>query len=245
MKLKFTLLLVFIFSVNYSQEKSLTGIVNYEERYGNDGLPFKYELQFCNHESFYERFFDSNDGKEIQTLNGFLEPEIKNNYYTNLKTKKLLFQEGIAFKSIIIEEDPIVMEWKIEDETIMISNYLCQKATINFKKNNYIAWFTSEIPVSFGPWKFNGLPGLILECYDVGNNYLIKATKISLLKECNELKNNSLKITSVKPINMKKYIELRNSENEDIYNFYQSKGARDSYLEIQTDYSGFNREPLN
>ena len=54
--------------------------------------------------------------------------------------------------------------WKIFDnETKKIGQYECIKATCNFRGTNIIAYFTLEIPIPFGPWKFKDLPGLILE----------------------------------------------------------------------------------
>jgi GLPGLI family protein len=32
----------------------------------------------------------------------------------------------------------------------------------------HTAWFALDIPISDGPWKFCGLPGLIMEVYDKG-----------------------------------------------------------------------------
>lgn len=56
--------------------------------------------------------------------------------------------------------------WKIEPETSKIGNYEVQKATTNFGGRKWIAWFTTEIPFQEGPYKFCGLPGMILKIED-------------------------------------------------------------------------------
>ncbi|WP_442591586.1 GLPGLI family protein [Pedobacter sp. AW31-3R] len=58
------------------------------------------------------------------------------------------------------------MNWKIDTATDTIQGYPCQKAFLNFRGRDYVAWFTSEIPLQDGPWKFKGLPGLILSVED-------------------------------------------------------------------------------
>ena len=44
--------------------------------------------------------------------------------------------------------------------------FACQRARTQFRGRIYDVWFTTDIPISNGPWKFQGLPGLILEAYD-------------------------------------------------------------------------------
>lgn len=64
-------------------------------------------------------------------------------------------------------EDEIgTLPWKITDIKDTIQNYVCQKATVHFRGRDYTAWFAPDIPVSDGPWKFTGLPGLILKVED-------------------------------------------------------------------------------
>ncbi|GAP73341.1 GLPGLI family protein [Candidatus Symbiothrix dinenymphae] len=64
-----------------------------------------------------------------------------------------------------------VQDWTLQDDTLTVHGYLCQKATCSFRGRNYIAWFCTDIPINNGPWKFGGLPGLILKVYDERNDY--------------------------------------------------------------------------
>ena len=75
------------------------------------------------------------------------------------------------------EEIP-VQKWVLHNETQKICGYLCQKATCRFRGRNFVAWFTPDIPVSNGPWKFGGLPGLILKVYDNDKHYDFECIKI-------------------------------------------------------------------
>ena len=58
------------------------------------------------------------------------------------------------------------MEWKLNKETKNIGKFNCKKATCSFRGRNYTAWYTLEVPLPYGPWKLQGLPGVILEAYD-------------------------------------------------------------------------------
>lgn len=63
-------------------------------------------------------------------------------------------------------------EWNMEnDSTKMVLGHECQKATCCFRGRQWTAWFALDVPVSDGPWKFCGLPGLIMEVYDRGKQY--------------------------------------------------------------------------
>lgn len=94
-------------------------------------------------------------GQQITTQDYF--------YFAN--EKKLYTKENMV-SIFLIEEPTTKIDWKISKDTTSFSGVHCQKATARFKGRNWIAWFASELPFQSGPWKLNGLPGLIVEAYD-------------------------------------------------------------------------------
>lgn len=91
----------------------------------------------------------------------------------NLEEKKNISITNIKNQNYKIIEDLPKMDWKLSKgaESKIISQFVCNKASLNFRGRNYIAWYTPYVSIPFGPWKFYGLPGLILEIYDVNNDY--------------------------------------------------------------------------
>lgn len=77
-----------------------------------------------------------------------------------------MFSKEKLVNNYIIEEAATQINWKIANDTMSFSGVHCQKATTHFKGRNWIAWFATEIPFQSGPWKLNGLPGLIIEAFD-------------------------------------------------------------------------------
>jgi GLPGLI family protein len=73
--------------------------------------------------------------------------------------------------------------WQLWKDTLNITGYLCQKATCNFRGREYTAWFAPDIPISNGPWKFGGLPGLILKVYDTNKYYVFECIGIKRYQE--------------------------------------------------------------
>ena len=69
-------------------------------------------------------------------------------------------------------------KWRLTNETQTIIGYKCQKATCRFRGRDFEAWFTTDIPVKCGPWKFGGLPGLILKVCDKDRLYTFEAIGI-------------------------------------------------------------------
>ena len=58
------------------------------------------------------------------------------------------------------------INWKILSEKEKIGEWNAQKAEADFAGRHWIAWFSTEIPIQDGPYKFRGLPGLIVKIED-------------------------------------------------------------------------------
>ena len=69
-------------------------------------------------------------------------------------------------------------KWTLLPDTALVSGYHCQKAVCSFHGRDFEAWFTHEVPVRFGPWKFGGLPGLIVKVYDTDHYYTFECTNV-------------------------------------------------------------------
>lgn len=101
-------------------------------------------------------------------------------------TRKKNSNENINFRTVDFQlysyptED--VITWKLSKETKKYGEFTVQKATTNFGGRNWTAWFTKEIPFSEGPYKFKGLPGLIVLLEDSQQQFsfnLIKSKKLA------------------------------------------------------------------
>jgi GLPGLI family protein len=68
--------------------------------------------------------------------------------------------------------------WKLGTERKTILGHECQRATCHWRGRDYVAWFAPDIPIRRGPWKFGGLPGLILKIYDTRHLYTFEAVGI-------------------------------------------------------------------
>lgn len=68
-------------------------------------------------------------------------------------------------------DDDIKLNWSILPDKEKIGDYNTQKATTEFGGRKWTAWFSSDIPFQDGPYKFYGLPGLIVKIEDSEKNY--------------------------------------------------------------------------
>src|SRR6185503_2876584 len=94
-------------------------------------------------------------------------------YFQFPNDKKMVRREDL-FGNYIIDEQLPVLDWKITGDTASFGELHCQKATTHFKGRDYIAWFCPDLPVRVGPWKLNGLPGVIVDAHDTRGDVVFK-----------------------------------------------------------------------
>jgi GLPGLI family protein len=98
--------------------------------------------------------------------------------YKNYPSGKITVTDRIASSDYLYEEDRNIFQWQIESDTREILSYTCQKAVTDFRGRHYEVWFAPDLPVNDGPWKFSGLPGLILAAEDSDKNFSFQAVGI-------------------------------------------------------------------
>lgn len=149
----------------------------------------EYILLFKNKKSIFKEILKLNKDEEENSLSTKLSKSMGNSegiYFTNQKNNKIYHQ--IEFENeLFLVESKINSDWKLTQETKKIGKYLCYKAikkdyyigsSGNKIKKQIIAWYTTEIPFGYGPLKYNGLPGLILEL--TNNKTIFYAKEIHL-----------------------------------------------------------------
>ncbi|MGZ3890978.1 MAG: GLPGLI family protein [Mucilaginibacter sp.] len=98
-------------------------------------------------------------------------------YYQFINYKKLVRKEKMMNAYIINDVLPVIT-WHISGDRANFAELHCQKATCHFKGRDYTAWFCPDLPVHVGPWKLNGLPGVIVEAYDAKKEVVFKFDRV-------------------------------------------------------------------
>ena len=102
----------------------------------------------------------------------------KEKIFKNYPENKLRVHDRFDLCNWIIDEDWEKPIWNLTDSSTNILGYECFLAETDFRGRKWLAWFTPEIPISDGPWKLCGLPGLILKAQDSQGHYIYEPVSI-------------------------------------------------------------------
>lgn len=79
----------------------------------------------------------------------------------------------------VYPDDADEINWVVSADTMTIHSIFCQKATGSYGGRQWEAWFAPEIPINDGPYKFQGLPGLIIRISDAQRFFLFDMMSIA------------------------------------------------------------------
>lgn len=69
------------------------------------------------------------------------------------------------------------IEWTLLDDTVTVSDNLCQQATSTFRGVKWRVCYTEDVPSSAGPWRLRGLPGLIVQAESEAHTFTLVELK--------------------------------------------------------------------
>lgn len=205
--------------------------------------PKNYEAKLLVTDSYsnFEYKLSDKDTAQTESLdnNGVFQISIpdKKSYRVYLNPKKKIISEikylGGAANKVLIQDSLILPKWTIFQETKTINNHLCYKATTTFKGRNYEAWYTLDYPIQYGPWKLNGLPGLIIKAQDDKNEVFFEASGIISTNEQIDEEPPVLKTMTSEEyvIAIKKYLK-------DFETRIGSMAERNTKITIKSQYKG-------
>ncbi|GGX01161.1 hypothetical protein GCM10008086_32630 [Salegentibacter mishustinae] len=122
------------------------------------------------------------DSKSPQGIFGISKSKFNYKIFKDLKNEELISLYDFTSYKYKIKTRLPGLTWQIENEKKVIIGYETTLARTRFKGRDYEAWFTPNIPIAEGPYKFYGLPGLILEIQDSKNHYHFKALGIQKIR---------------------------------------------------------------
>ncbi len=113
--------------------------------------------------------------KTLPVLKGTIPLNVIKNYVEN----NITVIDRIPLRGTIkYTEEKTLPNWKLIKGSDKVCGYDCKKATTTFRGRNYTAWYAPEIAINEGPWKFWGLPGLILKIEDDKQHYVFECVGI-------------------------------------------------------------------
>lgn len=165
----------FLFVANYRLESQIDSMdenssyTDYWRLYIGDGMSLFTSLRFLSMDSI--KRIESEKGNPYgPSMDWYMNHGTKNtlvvfkNYHSQTITTHDKLAPIISEHYVYEESSPI--EWELLEDTTSIGSLTCFAATTTFGGRKWTAWYAPEIPVPDGPFKFKGLPGLVIRIAD-------------------------------------------------------------------------------
>lgn len=183
----------------------------------------------------------SDSAMRVQAERGvmaFPDPSMKVRYVIEKSSDGPLYfySHNHAPDAVMKVKEQRALIWKISDEKRNLMGYNTQKATATFGGRQWTAWFTAEIPISDGPYKFHGLPGLILEVSDHTNTHTFSIVSIQKNKS-HYLVLNDPTYKAAKSITLEEYEKI--SQESPLERFKKKAFTGDIIFNTDEEKQGF------
>lgn len=115
------------------------------------------------------------EAKDFSGIDYGLVPDVVEKTYPDFKIEFFNMLEMDKYKVT----DNRKLAWKILPDKEKIGELNTQKASVSFAGRTWTAWFATDIPIQDGPYKFHGLPGLIVKLEDKtqSHSFVLKEIK--------------------------------------------------------------------
>ena len=165
---------------------SITKGFTYQKFY-NDSLQ-------ANNPKLYKELFNASVKNSIETMqttgnvsavrgSAFHNGSFASDLYKDYRKNEIRVKDNVSIYPFVFTDELRPQNWEIQNDTTTILGYASQKATCHHRGRDWVAWFTPEIPISEGPWKFYGLPGLITKIHDTKEHYSFELTGFQKIEE--------------------------------------------------------------
>ncbi|ATN05028.1 GLPGLI family protein [Chryseobacterium indologenes] len=175
MKKTFFLLALYAGSLYQSQTNRFT----YELQYRKDASA-EYMTNLMNLDispksvKFYDKKFADYDAKNKEANQSVSHYSTRTDQIVERKPDSFKNNWYRDFFDYFVVKTNDEMTWQLHQEMKEYNGYKLQKATTDFGGRSWNAWFSNDINIKEGPYKFRGLPGLIFILEDSDQNFIYK-----------------------------------------------------------------------
>ena len=178
--------------------------------------------------AMFEKQIKATGGMNVDiAFNGSSRGTVKDKILKNYPKQEIILESRVG-RGLFHVADDRKLVWKISPEKMKIGEFEAQKATTTFAGREWTAFFAPELPFQDGPYKFHGLPGLIVQLEDATKTHLFElkgVTKYTPAVEVTSQFNSPAKPLAVNRAQYKKmFWDRRNDPAKDMKQVIASGG---------------------
>lgn len=160
------------------------------------------------------------------------KPRSTYHIYKNYPIGKITFTQHSLDGTFKYEEKLDAIHWELTQDTATIGGYFSQKAYCDYGGRKWTAWFCPDIPFKDGPYKFNGLPGLIVKVYDSRKHYVFELIGLEVADSDLMIEFNDYPYINT---TKQKYFRARKAMRNSIPNIVKQRGGDSNSQQTATE----------